>query len=182
MLTGFDFSHMKPALIHDVKLMDVKTGDILTDKMRMLFLSLKYLGDKSWQDFNTEIEKIMYLIKNMDKMDKESEAYKSKEYQDLFDASETSNMACEQMVSYYNSLQRLLDDEIWREEVRQEVKQEVRLELEQKVKQEGITEGRTEGIEETALKMIKYGISDDMIMICTGLTESDIAKLRAKLN
>ncbi len=91
-------------------------------------------------------------------------------------------MAGEQMVSYSNSLQRLLDDERWREEVRQEVKQEVRLELEQKVKQEGITEGRTEGIEETALKMIKYGISDDMIMICTGLTESDIAKLRAKLN
>lgn len=46
----------------------------------MMFLSLKYLGDRAWEECTTEIERIMYLIKNMDKMDKESKAYKCKEY------------------------------------------------------------------------------------------------------
>lgn len=52
---------------------DLATGDILTDKMRILLLSLRQIHD--WDDCKTELEKQLFLIKNMETMDRNSKAY-----------------------------------------------------------------------------------------------------------
>ena len=53
---------------------DRNTGEVLTEKMRVVLLSLEALNGKSWKDLTTELEKFLYLIKNMGKMDTNSEA------------------------------------------------------------------------------------------------------------
>ena len=108
-VADFDLRNMKKVLIHDMTFCDRKTGDMLTDKMRIMILSLRQIACKEWKDCNSEIERIMFLIKNMDTLDKNSDIYKSKEYQDIFDAAETDNMVQEELVAYSRSLQKLQD-------------------------------------------------------------------------
>ena len=47
-------------------------------------------------------------------------------------------------------------------------------------KKEGMKEGKKEGINETALKLIKMGMSDDIIAEATGLSVKEIKELRKK--
>lgn len=106
-LTDFDFKGLSPALKHDMVMADRATGEILSEKMRIIFLSLARMEEKLWCDCHNEIERLLFLIKNIDKMDKNSEIYKSGDYEDLFNAAETDNLACEEMISYSRSLSYL---------------------------------------------------------------------------
>lgn len=43
---------------------------------------------KTWEECKTKYEKIIFLIKNIHLMDKESKAYKSGEFHDIFEEAE----------------------------------------------------------------------------------------------
>lgn len=108
-VTNFDFPNLQKKLVHDIMLSDRTTGEILTDKLRILLLSLARL--RTWEECKTELEKLLFLIKNMDKLDKNSEAYKSGEYDEFFEAAESDNLMMDDVVEYSNSLQKLKDTE-----------------------------------------------------------------------
>ncbi|MDE6562497.1 MAG: Rpn family recombination-promoting nuclease/putative transposase [Muribaculaceae bacterium] len=74
-VTDFNFGHLSPKLIRDVMLTDKDSGEVLTDKVHIFFCSLKEVPDK-WEECRTEIEYILFLIKNMESMDSTSLAYK----------------------------------------------------------------------------------------------------------
>ena len=197
-ITNFDFRHISKKLIHDMRMADVSTGDILTDKIRILLCSLKQIEKRTWRECTTEIERMLYLIKNMEKMDKNSEIYRSKEYEDLFDAAEASSLANEDVVAYSNSLQKLRASEAGIEYARREsysegeshgfergLEQGVKQGLEQGVKQgieQGVKQGIMEGLEQErriiALNMIAMGVSDEIIKASTKLTDSEINSLK----
>lgn len=67
--------------------------------MRLLFIHLKE-AKKDWDECKNEYENLIYIIKNMHKMDKESKAYKSGEFDDMFKESEIGRMAAEDVVAY----------------------------------------------------------------------------------
>ena len=139
----FDLKNLTKTLIHDMQMSDARTGDVLTDKMRVLLLSLKQIESREWKDCGSEIERLMYLIKNMDKLDKNSEIYRSREYEDMFDAAETDNMVNEELVAYSESLQRMRDYQSGLDYARRE----------------SFDEGRAEGREEERLESIRFMLS-----------------------
>ena len=122
----------------------------------MYFLSLKQVSD-NWDECESKIEQQLYLIKNMEKLDKESKPYKSGEYEDLFKASEIASMAKEDIVEYRNSILMEMD----RQSAIDFAKEE----------------GREEGKMEVARQMKIRGMSLGDIMLFTGLSEQQIQEL-----
>ena len=115
-------------------------------------------------------------------MDKNSEAYKSKEYKDMFEASEIGSFAAEDVVAYsqsaraYEDRQLYLDSayndgfEIGREEGMQKGMEEGMEKGMQKGMEEGMEKGMEEGMRIAARKMLDSGIDVDFILRITGLT------------
>lgn len=168
-LVDFHMPDLKPKDFHDVRLMDIDTHEIFSNSLRLLFVTLAN-AKKSWDDCTTRYEKIIFLIKNMHLMDKESKAYKSGEFDDMFNEAALENMAAEEVVAYSVSKLRY-EDELAALDYNFE-----------KGKSEGKAEGRAEGMAEglriSAKKMLKAGMDVDFIHQITGLSEEDILKLR----
>lgn len=106
-VTNFNFPHLDPRLRHDFGMMDKKTGKLLTDKLLITLLSLKEVGN--WADCKTELERILYIIKNIHLMDTNSEAYKCGRYEGLFNAADTTLMTDEDYYAYERDLRKLED-------------------------------------------------------------------------
>ena len=186
----FDLKNLRKSPVHDIRMMDIHTHDILTDKIRVMLLSLRQVSSKKWEECESEIERLMYLIKNMDKLDKNSEIYRSREYQDLFDAAETDSMVKEELVAYSESLQRMRDYQSGLDYARKESyddgvskglergRAEGRVEGRAEGRAEGRVEGRVEGLRESAMKMLKAGLDPTFIHEMTGLPLTEIESLR----
>ncbi|MDE6633366.1 MAG: Rpn family recombination-promoting nuclease/putative transposase [Muribaculaceae bacterium] len=185
----FDLKKMTKSLIHDMQMVDVKTGDVLSDKVRVLLLSLKQIEAKKWEECGSEIERLMFLIKNMDKLEKSSEIYRSKEYQDMFDAAETHNMVNEELVAYSESLQRMRDYQSGLDYARKEsfddgVSKGIQKGREEGIKkgrEEGIKKGREEGREEERMESIRFmlsiGVAPEVIAKQYGMTAEELLGL-----
>lgn len=107
-VVDFHFPHMTRKDLHDVRLMDIHSHEIYSDAMRMIFIHLVESKEK-WEDCETDYDKLLFLIKNMHTMDKESKAYRSGEFEELFNESEICNMAAEDVVAYGQSYQKYVD-------------------------------------------------------------------------
>ncbi|MDE7413017.1 MAG: PD-(D/E)XK nuclease family transposase [Muribaculaceae bacterium] len=105
-LTDFDFPHLSKRLIHDFELREKETGEILTRKLRILFYSLKHVANE-WEKCENDLERQLFLIKNMDKMDKNSKPYIEGGYKEYFEAAESDNIVGEEAVAYSQSLEHL---------------------------------------------------------------------------
>ena len=144
----------------------------MSEKLRMVFLSLRQIPQR-WEDCVTELQRIMYLIKNMDKLDKNSKPYKAGGYENLFDAAESRKIASEDVVLYSQSLERLRSYQAG-----------VDYAAEQSWAS-GLEKGRAEGIElgeermsvRIARNLLKSGLSKEMVASATGLSLDRIESL-----
>lgn len=173
-ILGFNLPGHVVKLIHDFRIADIETHQLFSDKLRMIFLCLPEVRRK-WDDCRTEEEKILFIIKNMHKMTRESEPYKSGEYRDLFDASEIKSLAEEEMVLYSQSYAKMRETELAIEYAANEAKVKARAEGLAEGKAAGIAEGkavglaegkaegRAEGIAETIDKLKKLGVDPEII-------------------
>ncbi len=180
-VTSFDNPSLGRHLVHDMVMMDRKHGDVLTEKFRIMFLSLPQVPE--WDECGTELERILFLIKNMETMDKESKPYITGEYDEFFEAAETQQLVAEEAVCYSESRQRLIDEErdrladrwYWRDRWREEWLAEG--------KAEGKAEGRAEGREKERRKMAKALLDMEMpleqISKVTELTVEELKKLQS---
>ncbi len=161
---NFQFKHLTKKLIHDFGLMEKDSHEIFSNILRLMIVCLEEVKE-TWEECETELEKITYLIKNMHKMDKESEAYKCKEYEDMFNAAEIGDFAAEEVVAYSKSVRAYEDRELYRESGYSDGFEEG--------KEEGKEEGREEGKKETARKMRDVGIDAELIRQITGYGPSE---------
>ncbi|MDE6290313.1 MAG: Rpn family recombination-promoting nuclease/putative transposase, partial [Muribaculaceae bacterium] len=102
-VTDFDMRPFERRLVNEVVLMERDTHVVFTEDFRIFFLSLSQVSD-DWDCCESELERQLYLIKNMEKLNKESKPYVSREYEDMFNASEIASMAAEDIVAYRNSI------------------------------------------------------------------------------
>lgn len=174
-LVNFHMPGLKKRELHDVRLMDINTHEIFSDVLRLLFVSLADAKMK-WEDCETKYEKIVFIIKNMHLMDKESKAYKSGEFDDMFNEAELENMAAEDVVAYSESKLRYEDDLAALEYRYDQGKEEGM--------KEGMKEGRMEGKDEafrmTARKLLEAGMDPNFINQITGIPIPEILRLKAK--
>ena len=166
-VTDFDFSFLSKKVLQDFQLREKETGEILTRKIRMLFLSLKQIPER-WEECENELQRQLYLIKNMEKLDKNSVPYKDGGYDDLFRAAESADIVGEEMVRYSESLDRLRSYQAGVDYAAE------------KSRLEGIQEGMEKGVEKVAMRLIKSGMDDMLIASMTDLTLEQIKRLRAR--
>ena len=155
-ITDFDMKPFEKRLVNEVVLMEKNTHVILTEDVKIFFLSLSQVS-KDWDECKTELEKRLYLIKNMENLNKNSKPYKMGEYEEMFNASEMAHMAAEDLVEYKNSILA-------------EIERESELEY---AKEEGIEKGKLE----VAQRMKNNGFPIGDIMLATGLNEQQIDSL-----
>ncbi|MDE7419764.1 MAG: Rpn family recombination-promoting nuclease/putative transposase [Muribaculaceae bacterium] len=138
-VTDFNFNHMSPKLMRDVMLVDRESMEPLTDKVHIFLCSLKEVP-AHWEECKTELEEILFLIKNMENMDNTSMAYKEGRYPEIFEAARSSRLRPSDMVEYRKSLDRLRD-------LQRGIKYETE-NARRKALEEGRAEGRAEGMAE----------------------------------
>ena len=159
-ITDFDMKPFEKRLVNEVVLMERDTHVILTEDVKIFFLSLSQVS-KEWDECKTDLERRLYLIKNMENLNKNSKPYRTGEYEEMFNASEMAYMAAEDLVEYRNSILA-------------EMERESELEY---AKEEGIEKGIEKGKLEVAQRMKHNGFPIGDIMIATGLTERQIESL-----
>ena len=183
-ITDFNISHMSPKLKHDIVLADRESSEILTDKVHIIMCSLKETPQR-WEDCKTELEEVLFLIKNMENMDSTSVAYNDGKYAEIFNAARSNNLRECEYVEYSKSLERLRDikdglayaEEKAREREREKALAEGMEKGLAEGMEKGLAEGRAEEKKEIARNMLKCGIAVEFIATTTGLSTDEIAKL-----
>lgn len=155
-ITDFDMQPFEKRLVNEVVLMERETHVIFSEDFKIYFLSMDQVG-KEWEDCKTELEKRLYITKNMENLDKKSKPYLTGEYEEMFNAAEIASMAAEDIVEYRTSIMREL---------------EYQSELEYQRK-----EGRKEEKYYMAEKMKKRGMPIGEIMLLTELTKEEIENI-----
>ena len=156
--------------------MDSETHEVFSDKFNIIIASLPNIPD-SWEKCRTDKEEILFLIKNMDKMDINSIAYKEGRYKDMFEAARINTLNEDNAVRYSDSLTKLRD-------IQRGIKYEAMIASEDaraKALEEGLAKGRAEGeMEEkfkTAKIMLGMNLPKEVILAATRLSEEDYEKL-----
>ncbi|MDE5586366.1 MAG: Rpn family recombination-promoting nuclease/putative transposase, partial [Muribaculaceae bacterium] len=141
-VTDFNFNHMSPKLVRDVMLVDRESMEPLTDKVHILLCSLKEIPSR-WENCRTELEEMLFLIKNMENMDDTSVAYKEGRYPEVFEAARSSRLRPSDIVEYRKSLDRLRD-------IQRGIKYET-----ENARRKALEEGRAEGRAEASAEEIR---------------------------
>ena len=149
---------------HEVKLVDLMTGEVFYDKLTYLYLEMpKY--KKQLPQLNTLYEKWLYAIKHLGDLEERPAELKEAIFKRLFEQAEIAQYTPEERLDYEESLKNFRD---WYSALKT---------AEKKGHAEGREEGLREGIIKTAQNMKKEGMSDSLIAKMTGLTEQEIAEL-----
>ncbi len=143
-VTNFNMTGKESRMLKEFLFAERTTHEIYSDTLQLIFLSLPEVPEE-WDECKTELEKLLYIIKNMENMTKDSKAYLSGEFDEIFEASKTEKLSSEEAVAYSDSYYKELD---YRSAIRFAAK---------KNRREGIEEGREEGIKEGIKKGRKEG-------------------------
>lgn len=175
-LTDFNFNHLTPCLVHDIVLADRETGELLTDKVHIMFCSLKEVPGE-WVDCRTELEQILFLIKNIDKMDNTSLAYIEGKYADMFEAAKSNSLKKDEIVRYSESLEYFRDVKAGIRFAAENASKEARQKALAEGRAEGLAEGRADANRQNARRMLELGMAPELISTVTGITVDEIKSL-----
>ena len=176
----FQFKHLCKKLLHDFGMRERNTHELFSNLLNMIIVCLEEVKD-TWEECNTELERMTFIIKNMHHMDKNSEAYKSKDYSDMFEAAEIGSFAAEDVVAYKQSVRAYEDRKLYFDSAYSDGYENGEAEGFAKGMEEGREEGREEGMEMgmekgisiIAKKMLESGIDPNFILQITGLAPGE---------
>ncbi|MDE6290928.1 MAG: Rpn family recombination-promoting nuclease/putative transposase, partial [Muribaculaceae bacterium] len=182
-VTDFNFSHLSPRTVRDVMLVDRVTGEPLTDKLHIILCSLKEVPE-TWEECRTEMEHILFLIKNMDNMDSTSLAYREGRFSEIFEASRISRLSKHEIGAYSQSLEKLRDTQLGiqyaAERAAERAAEHARAEGRAEGHAEGRAEGRVEGLESVALNLLREGMDPQFVAGMTGLSLDHLNALKER--
>lgn len=152
----------------DVGLCDLCSGELFSDKLRLIYLQLPCF-EKGVEDCNTDFERWIYVLKNMETLNRLPWAAQNSVFQRLAEIAEVSAMTKEERIQYDGALKKYRDT------------LNAMRGAEQKGRAEGLAEGRAEGQAEekkaVARKLKLKGIDIATIVDATGLPEDVIETL-----
>lgn len=160
----FQLSHPQRRLLHDFQMMETETHEAFSNLMSLMVVCLEE-AKPSWEECQTELEKTTYLIKNMHLMDKNSKAYKSGEYEEMFDAAEIGSLAAEDVVAY-NQSKRFFDDRILYHEAALDEGEKIGFKEGERI---GYDKGRLETCKEKAIQLLKAGVDPNIVKQIMGI-------------
>ncbi len=144
---------------YDVKLTDVETKKVFFDKLTFIYLEMPKFN-KTVAELKNRFEKWLYVIRNLNRLDKIPDKFKERIFEKLFEVAEIAKFTPEQVRYYEDSLKYYRD---------------IKASLDTRYE-----EGIEKGIEKVAIKMIEENETIERIIKFTGLTKDQISYLKEK--
>ena len=138
---------------YDVKLTDTETNKVFYDKLTFIYLEMPKFN-KSIDESNTRFEKWLFVLRNLNRLDRIPDKLKEQIFEKLFETAEIAKFTPDQIRSYEDSLKYYRD------------------------LKNSLETAKTEGKVEVALEMLKASEPIDKIMKFTGLSKHQIEKLK----
>ena len=157
---------------YDVKLSDIATKKVFYDKLTFIYLEMPKFS-KGLDELTTRFDKWMYVIKNLNRLERLPDTLREQVFEQLFDTAEIARFTPDQVRSYEKSLKYYRD-----------MKNSLDTAFDEG-KEEGITEGRTEGKKEgrteekrqVVINGLQKGLDIKIIVDLTGLSVEAIEKI-----
>ena len=146
---------------YDVKLKDIDTNKVFYDKLTFIYLEMPKFN-KSVDELETRFDKWLYVLRNLNKLERIPDKLRERIFDKLFETAEIAKFTQEQVRSYEDSLKYYRD-----------LKNSL-----DTARDEGKLEGLIEGKIEVAKNLLSSGVSIDLIINLTGLSEDQIKKLK----
>ena len=169
---------------HRYRLLEATSKKLMTDKLEFVFVEVEKF-DKGEDELETDLDKWLYLLKNMSNLLGRPERLRDRIFTKLFDVAELAQLDDKDRTNYIKSMNTERDTynqiEYARESGREEGLEEGHKKGHKEGKEEGLKEGRAEGVKQTsfdiAKRMLEKGIDIGTISELTGLTEKEISEL-----
>jgi predicted transposase/invertase (TIGR01784 family) len=154
----FDSDKNEPTKFrYDVKLKDVETNKVFYDKLTFIYLEMPKFN-KSVDELETRFDKWLYVLRNLNKLDRVPDKLRESIFDKLFETAEIARFTQDQVRSYEDSLKYYRDLKNSLDTAREE--------------------GKIEGKIEVAKNLLSSGVSIDLIVKSTGLSGDEIKKLK----
>ncbi|MCI5141669.1 MAG: Rpn family recombination-promoting nuclease/putative transposase [Candidatus Electrothrix sp. ATG1] len=88
---------------YDVKLSDVETNKVFYDKLTFIYLEMPKFK-KSLEELKTRFDKWLYVIRNLNRLEKIPDTLREQVFEQLFDSAEIARFTPDQIRSYEKSL------------------------------------------------------------------------------
>ncbi len=154
--TNFVMTGFAGRLRIDAGLTDLQQGGLFSDKLRLIYLQMPCFN-KEADECESHFERWIYILKNMEILERMPWAAQNAVFQRLADVAEVSKLSVEDRLKYDHALKRYRDT----------------LNTIEGAKETGRAEGRAEGAEETkrenARRMKADNMSAELIAKYTGL-------------
>ena len=144
----------------DVVLYNLQKKEVFSDKERFIFLQLPNFR-KEADECDNDFERWIYVLKNMDILDRMPWAAKDSVFHKLAEIAEVSNMSKEERIRYDSALRHYRDT----------------ISVLQGAEDKGWAKGAEENNIKNARTMKRLGVSKDVIMQVTGLSSEKIDSL-----
>ena len=148
----------------DIALMDMQTKQPFSDKIRLIYLQLP-LFTKEVSECENQFERWIYVLKNMEKLNRYPFEIKDKVFKKLIETCDVASWTREERIKYDRALKHFRDT----------------IAVMEGQKQEGIKEGEKKGREEERLAIARSlkndGIPVNVIARNTGLSVEEISNL-----
>ncbi|MEA3317995.1 MAG: Rpn family recombination-promoting nuclease/putative transposase [Bacteroidota bacterium] len=142
---------------YDIKLTDQETKKVFYDKLTFIYLEMPKFN-KTIDQLETRFDKWLYIIRNLNRLDKVPGKLKERIFEKTFEVAEIAKFTPDQVRSYEDSLKYYRD-----------LKNSL-----DTAKEEGLEKG----LEKVALRALNLRKSISEIIELTGLTKEQIEKLR----
>ena len=93
---------------YDVKLTDIDTNRVFYDKLTFIYLEMPKFS-KSLEELTTRFDKWLYVIRNLNRLEKIPDTLREQVFEQLFDTAEIARFTPEQVRSYEKSLKYYRD-------------------------------------------------------------------------
>ena len=164
----------------DVALMDMGSGRLFSDKIRLIYLQLP-LFTKDVDGCSNDFERWIYVLKNMETLNRLPFAAKSAVFKRLAEITDIASLSKQERMMYDESLRKFRDTIVVMEGARLSGVEQGRVEGRAEGRAEGMAEGRAEGKAEEqrriARGLLEVGTPVSIIAKVTGLPEDEIAGL-----
>ena len=148
----------------DAVLMDKETKEIFSNDIRMIYLQLPYF-DKQADDCNNDFERWIYVLKNMEALNRMPFAAKDSVFAKIAQIADISALSKEERMKYDEGIRKYRDTIC------------VMDYAVEKGRAEGRAEGEKQGCYKVARNLLAMGLPVDAVMQATGLSKEDLKQL-----
>ena len=168
-LQNFDFGPERGGgLIRRYSVRDDKNGDLMTDKLRFVFIEIERF-DKGPDELKTNLDKWFYVLKNLHLLLERPAALVDRIFSRFFEAAEVISLTKDEKQQYVSNM-------INERDTYNQIAYAREFGREEGVKQ-GLEQGKIAEREAIALRLVEANTPMDIIVKCTGLDKAAVEAL-----